>query len=134
MISRSDHKPLATYVRTICSKEFALYQAVCTGAGLVKAACYSLGFGAAHEALFVNRAGVLAFRVLSAPVQIDLPQAAVQKSPDRLGVALEVKTVRAGVVGESHGVGTSVSSTHSMSECEGVMLPGIQAVFSFIRY
>ena len=53
--------------------------------------------GAVHEARFLNRAGVLAFGVQAAPVQIDLPQAAVQESPHGLGVALEVKAVRAGV-------------------------------------
>lgn len=84
-----------TDVNALCSKELALYQAVCTVDRLVNAACYALGFGAALEALFVNRAGVFPFQVLPAPMHIDLAQATVQKSLNRLGVALDVKSVRA---------------------------------------
>ena len=116
------------------SQEVSLCQPVGAGDGVVEALGFEISRGAAHEAGFVNRAGVLALGVQAAAVQVDFLQTALQEAADRFGVAREVQAVGAGVECGRHGVGPPVSSTHFMSECDGVMLPGIQAVFSFIRY
>ena len=113
-------------VGAVFSKEFTLYQAVRAADRFVKALRYALGFGAAHEAIFVNRAGVLAFRVLSAPVQIDLPQSSVQISADGLGVANEVKAVTT----RYDGLHLLVLSAGNLRSSDGVMSFGIQTSFS----